>query len=252
MATAGAAVAPAGLEHQSFAFFPDELEQIPLRSTGELSSALGQNPGPEDMAAEDLALLRVKIEPCQLGVGEDLEATLLVEVSGDRGDDPILAEEHLDRLDVDAFAFEGQQVAHLVIAIGQLDRLVAEVHLIAATGQLGRVGVEDLGPVAIVEVPGERLLLVGTRAGMGGLEEGDGAPGSADRLEVVEDVLHQEPWRISWPGLEPSEPGVDAAEGRRDDIADDPFGRRDHVQDRRRSWRLGSDELERAPSTSGC
>ena len=57
----------------------------------------------------------------------------MVEFAGQRRDHPILAKQHSQRLDIDALvALQRDQIADLVIAIGDIDRAVAVPNLAVA------------------------------------------------------------------------------------------------------------------------
>ena len=114
----------------------------------------------------------------------------MIEIAGQRRDDPILAKQHPQRLDIHSrFALQRQQVADFVIAIGDVHRAVLIPNLAVADLEFRRIGMQDLQPVTPQVVFGQRGLLVEAGAGVFRLDEADMMPVAADRFEMVHQLL---------------------------------------------------------------
>ncbi len=170
----------------------------------------------------------LKVFPSKLRIAEHLPAAFLIDLRRDRRNHAVLAKQRPQRLHVDALLRQLDQVGHRVIAIGQVDRIAVVIHLIAGLRQLARVGVRHLDAVVVVEMAGERLLLVGPAAGVLGLDEAKMPGRPTQRLQVIEHLLHQELADVVADAE--LQLRVQRPQHRQHDIRDDALGGRHEVQ----------------------
>ena len=142
---AGAAVAAVRLQHELLAVVA---RRTPSRSIGavrRVGAPLADDARPQHVAAEQLALRDAEVARRQLLARQHLPAALVIEVAADRGDHAVLQEQRADGVEpLPVLLLEREQVAHLVVAVGDVDARVLVVDVVADEPQLARIGVREL------------------------------------------------------------------------------------------------------------
>ena len=145
------------------------------------------------MAAEQAAFLHAEQALGDGGIGQQLPAALVVEIAGQRGDDAVLAEQQAHARQLLAeLALQRQEIADLVVAIGDIDPDIAIEDLLALDAELARIGMHGDEPVALRQVAAEHRLLVGPVMDVFGIDEADVAGVAAQRLGMVDQQLDEE------------------------------------------------------------
>ena len=135
----------------------------------------------------------MRIERRQLFAREHLPTALVIEVSADRRDHSILEKQCADRVEpLPVLLLERQQVAHLVVAIRDVDAHVAVVDVVAREPKLARIGMHELDTAPRAVVLHEMRLLVGTVGHVLRLDEGEIAPAATDGPRMVEQHLQEQ------------------------------------------------------------
>ena len=187
-----AAVRAIRLQHELLAVTPDELGQIGAAGR-RLRRALGDEPRPEHVPAEQLPVGRVERVPRESIIGQDLETALVIEVARDRGHDPIAGEQRPDRLErLAELALEREQVADLVVAVRDVDDRVLVVDLAIDERELARIGVPHVDPALRAEIRDEMRLLVGPFRDVLRLDQANVRARPADRARVIEQHLEEQ------------------------------------------------------------
>jgi hypothetical protein len=148
---------------------------------------------PGSSPAEDAAILGAEELLGEGRVGQQLPATLVVKIADQRGDHAVLAEEQTDGVERPAeLGFEGDEVAGLVVAIGDVDAYLAVEDLFASHRELARIGMDDGEAMALGKVAAERGLLVGPVMEVFRLDETKIAAGAADGLPMIDQQLDEQ------------------------------------------------------------
>ena len=111
---------------------PRIFEQIALAAMGQGGAPVADDPGPEHMAPEQAALLHAEQPLGDGGIGQQLPAALMVEIAGQGGDHAVLAEQQAHACQgLAQLALQRQEIADLVVAIGDIDPDIAIEDLLA-------------------------------------------------------------------------------------------------------------------------
>ena len=188
------------LDHERLLLAAGVLEQVALLATRQIRLAVGQQSGPEDVAAEHPALLVGEIPIGDRRVGKDLPAALLVQLRADRRDDPVLPEQPTHRLDVYAIGLELDQIEDAVVPVGDVHDVVLVPDFAAFQPQLGRIGVHGLESVPRAEELDQRALLVDPLALVLGLDEADAAASPVGGGELVRQLPQEQVARVGRAG----------------------------------------------------
>src|SRR6516225_10108739 len=96
------------------------------------------------MAPEQPAIIGTEIALAQLGISEDLEGALVIEVADNRGDHAVLPEQKTHGLErAPNLLFEFDELAQLVVAVDDVDQHVLVEGLFPLHAQFARVSVSD-------------------------------------------------------------------------------------------------------------
>ena len=153
----------------------------------------------------------------ELVVGEQFPARLVVEVTADGGHHAVLPEEGAHGVELAAvLALQRQQVAHLVVAVGDVDAGVAVEDLVAVEAQFARVGVHHGDAVPLLQKPRQGGLLVRAFPDVLRLDQADVVAVAADGARVIEQHLQEQVALVARQfDVEPGIVGEDASARRR-------------------------------------
>ena len=158
---AGAAIGAVGFKHQQLAVAARIVEQIPFPVVGQRRAPVADHARPQHVAAEQPAVIGAEILLGDHRIGQNLEAALVVEVADDRGDHAVLPKQESHRIERAAdLLFQVDQLAHLVVAVSDVDPHVLVEHLIALDAQFAGVGMSDGQIVLARQIIAQHRLLV--------------------------------------------------------------------------------------------
>lgn len=144
------------------------------------------------MALEVTAVVGREIFFGEARVGENLPGGFVVEVSGQRGDDAVLAEKLLHGANVHAlFFFFIEQVANFIVAVADIDLGVFVPDFAAPDVKFGGIGMHHGEAACLAVIVNERFEFVGSIAGIFWIDKAEGAVGAADGFEVIENFLNE-------------------------------------------------------------
>ena len=151
-----AAIAAVGLQHELLAMLPRIFQQIALAAMGQGGAPVADDPGPEHMAPEQAALFHAEQPLGDGGIGQQLPAALMVEIAGKGGDHAVLAEQQAHAVErLAQLLLQRQEVANLVIAIGDIDLDIAIEDLLPLDAELARIGMDGDEPMALRQIAAE-------------------------------------------------------------------------------------------------
>ena len=160
---AGSAIGAVRFQDQELAVLPRIFQQVPFPVVRKCRAAIGDHARPQDVTAEQPAVVGPEILLGNHRVGQDLKAALVIEIANDRGDDAVLPEQKPHGIERAAdLLFERHQLAHLVVAISDVDANVLVEDLLALDAQFTRVGMSDGQIVPVRQIIAQHRLLVGT------------------------------------------------------------------------------------------
>ena len=117
----------------------------------------------------------------------------MVEVAADRRDHAVLQEQRANRVEPPAvLLLERQQIADLVVAIGDVDAHVLVEDVVADEPQLARIGMHELDAAPRAVVLDEMRLLVGPFGDVLRLDEREVPAAAADRARMIEQHLQEQ------------------------------------------------------------
>ncbi len=135
-------------------------EQI-HRPVGRVRVPLADDARPKHVTAEQLALGDAEVARRELLARQHLPAALVVEVAADRRHHAVLQEQRANRVEpLPVLVLEREQIANLVVAIGDVDAHVLVVHVVVDEPELARIGVRELDAAARAVVVDELRLLL--------------------------------------------------------------------------------------------
>src|SRR5262249_46002779 len=127
---ARSAVGAVWFQDKLFAVLARELEKVALGAMRQERSPIADDARPEHVATEEAPFVSGEIALGQRLVGENLPATLVIEITGERGNHAIALEQEPHAFErATELMFEGDELAGLVVAIGDVDRDVAIIDL---------------------------------------------------------------------------------------------------------------------------
>src|SRR5438552_18698765 len=98
---------------------PHVIQETGNAAVGKQRGPVGEKTRAQDVPAKDLPFVRAEVPLRELGIGQNLPTTLLVQFRGNGRDDAVLPKESAHRLDINASARQVDQVADGVVAVGE-------------------------------------------------------------------------------------------------------------------------------------
>ena len=188
-----AAIGAVGLQDQRLAMAAGIVQQVAFRPVRQAGAPVGDDAGPQHMAAEQAALVGRKEALRERRIAEDLKTALVVEIAHGGGDHAILPEQQAHRLQRTAeFLLQRDDVARLVVAVGDVDDAVLVPDLAVADIEFGRIGVRDGEAERAFEAALEDELFVDPVLGVLAFDEGEAAFGPPEGARMVDEGLHEE------------------------------------------------------------
>ena len=188
-----AAIAAVRLQHQVLAVLARVFQKIAFGAVGQRGLAVLDEARPQHVAAEQPAFLAGEERLGQVWIGQDLEAALVVEVADDGGNHPVLLEQHAHAVERPAqLFFQFDEIAGFVVAIGDVDAVVAVIDVAVPDIELARIGVARDQLVALLDKVAEHRLFGRSAHFIFGLDHAQIAAGTADGTRVVDEKLHEQ------------------------------------------------------------
>jgi hypothetical protein len=121
------------------------IEQVAERTVRQRCRTAGEETSPQDVTAKQPTVIGREEAFRKSRVGEYLESALMVEVADEGGNDPILPKKNPHAVErMAALPLERDQVAHLVIPVGNVDPDILVIDFAVPDHEFAGIGVREI------------------------------------------------------------------------------------------------------------